>query len=68
MNNGQTQQPQPALIINSDGSIEQLIPLSITFFEASVNRLAQHVETLKRQAVFSPPQAPQPKEMERMTE
>ena len=55
---------QPALIIYNDGSIEQLIPLQLTFFEEVTRLLAAQTAQLKQQVMIQPPSAPQPTEEE----
>jgi len=64
MDNGQQTQPgQPAIIIRADGTMEQLIPLNITFYEQTIRGLTQYVERLKNQAVITPPAPEQVAEM-----
>ena len=47
---------QPALIIYNDGTAEQLIPVSIAFYEQAARGLGSHAERLKQQMVVNPPQ------------
>jgi hypothetical protein len=54
--NGHAPQPDAAIIIRMDGTMEQLLPLSIAFYEQLARGMAQYVERLKGQAVITPPE------------
>ena len=45
-----------ALIIYSDGSTEQKLPLPLTFFEGMAQSFARQAEQLKQQVMIQPPQ------------
>ena len=47
---------QPAFILFSDGTLEQVAPVSIEFIENTARGLADYAQRLKRQAVIAPPQ------------
>ena len=50
---------QPAMVIFTDGAIEQLTPLSIAFYEQLIRQLSGYTEQLKGKAVFAPPIKPE---------
>ena len=60
----ENQTRQPALIIYNDGTAEQLIPVSIAFYEQAARGLGSHAERLKQQMVVNPPQSAPPETVE----
>ena len=45
---------QPALVIYLDGSMTQMLPVSIAFYEQVARGLSEHATRLKQQAIITP--------------